>query len=177
MAIKRVLGVSILVLMTVAVAQGQSWQSQSPVSRPGVTPLPQGVYPSAQSYGANPAGYGGLPRSSNGNQAQSIPAPPRNGSETSPHYPYPPYNNPYYNGASAGAFLSGTVDWLFNLPSSLMDRVANFMDGNFFPETPATQGGPAQSQVQGEPSLQNDRVPATRTRPLPPASSYQPGVR
>ncbi|MGB6067754.1 MAG: hypothetical protein WBG50_23355 [Desulfomonilaceae bacterium] len=170
MAIKRVLGVSILVLMTVAVAQGQSWQSQSPDSQPGAAPVTQGVYPSGQSYGANPAGYSGLPQSSDRYQAQSVPLEPSSGRMAPPSYPYPPYHNPYYNGVSAGEFLSGTVDWLFNLPSGLIDRVANFMDGNFFPQTPATQGGAPQSQVQGESPVQENRVP---TQTLPPASSYQ----
>jgi hypothetical protein len=47
------------------------------------------------------------------------------------------------------------------LPAQLMDRVANFLDGNFFPQAPATHGttpqqpGPGDSSIQrgqGEPS-------------------------
>ncbi len=172
MAIYRVLGVSIVVLMTVSVAQGQSWQGQPQSAQPGISILPQGVPPGDQSYASTPPAYGSLPQSPSRYQAQTIPSDPGTGRDGPLPYQYPPYHNPYYNGASAGEFLSGTVDWLFSLPSSLIDRVTNFMDGNFFPQTPATQGGPAQSEVQGGPSFRDSQGPV---QPLPPAAVYQPG--
>jgi hypothetical protein len=174
MAIYRVLGVSIVVLMTVSVALGQTWQGQPQNVQPGISALPQGAPPGAQSYVATPPGYGSLPQSPSRYQAQPIPQDPGTGRDAPPPYQYPPYHNPYYNGASAGEFLSGTVDWLFSLPSGLIDRVANFMDGNFFPQTPATHGGPAQSEIQGGPSFRDSQGPV---QPLPPAAVYEPGSR
>ncbi len=174
MAIKRVLGVSIVVLITISIAQGQSWQDQPQGFRPGMAPLPQGAPPGDQSYAATPQGYGSMPQPSSRYQTQPIVPDPGTGRDAPPLYPYPPYHNPYYNGASAGEFLSGTVDWLFGLPSSLIDRVANFMDSSFFPQAPATHGGPTQSQVQRGPSFQDDRGPG---QPLPPATVYQEGSR
>jgi len=172
MAIKRVLGVSIVVLMMVSIAQGQNWQGQTSGLQPRIGPIPQGAPLPDQPYVATPPGYGNLPQSPSGYQAQSIPQHLGVGRDAPPPYPYPPYQNPYYNGVSTGEFLSGTVDWLFGLPSSLIDRVANFMDGNFFPQTPATHGGPPQPDVQREPSFQDDQGIAHQ---LPPAAIYQPG--
>ncbi|MGO9567147.1 MAG: hypothetical protein ACLP5H_06370 [Desulfomonilaceae bacterium] len=174
MAINRVLGVSIVVLMTASIAQGQSWQGQPQSLQPGVSPVPQGAPPVDQSYVPTPPGYGSLPQPPSRYQAQPIPADQGTVSDAPPPYQYPPYHNPYYNGASAGEFLSGTVDWLFSLPSGLIDRVANFMDGNFFPQSPATHGGPAQSEVQGGPSFRDSPAPV---QSLPPAAVYQPDSR
>ncbi len=174
MAINRVLGVSIVVLAMVSISQGQSWQGQPPAMQPAIVPLPQGAPPAAQSYDPAPPGYGSMPQSAGRYQAQQIPPDPGTGRNAAPSYPYPAYHNPYYNGASAGEFLSGTVDWLFSLPSSVIDRVANFMDGNFFPQSPATYGGPPQSEVQGPPAAQEtQRIEQS----LPPAAVYQPGSR
>jgi hypothetical protein len=174
MSINRVLGVSIAVLVMASISQGQNWQGQSPGLQPGIAPLPQGAPPAGQSYATTPPGYGSLPQPAARYQAQPILPDQGTGREAPPPYPYPPYHNPYYNGASAGEFMSGTVDWLFSLPSSLIDRVANFMDGNFFPQTPATSGGPPQSEVQSAPSTQeSQRIEQS----LPPAAVYQPGSR
>jgi hypothetical protein len=174
MSINRVLGVSIVVLAMVSISLGQNWQGQSPGLQQGAAPLPQGAGPSNQSYATTAPGYGNPPPSPGGYQAQQISPDQGTGREAPSPYPYPPYHNPYYNGASAGEFLSGTVDWLFNLPSSLIDRVANFMDGNFFPQSPATSGGTPRSEVQGAPSTQeSQRIEQS----LPPAAVYQPGQR
>jgi hypothetical protein len=174
MAIIRVLGVLIAVLAMTCVSQGQSWQGQPPGLQQGVAPPQQGAPPAARSYATTPPPYGSVPPAQSRYQAQSIPPDPATVRDAPPPYPYPPYHNPYYNGASAGEFLSGTVDWLFNLPSSLIDRVANFMDGNFFPQSPATSGGSPRSEVQGAPSTQeSQRIEQS----LPPAAVYQPGSR
>jgi len=172
MAIYRVLGVSIVVLMTVSVALGQTWQGQPQSLQPGISAPPQGALSRDQPYVATQPGYGSLPQPPSRYQTQPIPQDPGTGRDATPPYQYPPYHNPYYNGTSAGEFLSGTVDWLFSLPSSLIDRAANFMDGNFFPQTPATHGGPAQSEVQVGPSFRDSQGPV---QPLPPAAVYQPG--
>ncbi len=173
MSINRVLGVSIVVLVMVSVALGQNWLGQSPGLQPGMAPLPQGADSGNQSYATTTPGYGSLPQPPSRYQSQPMPPDQGSGREAPSPYPYPPYHNPYYNGASAGEFLSGTVDWLFSLPSSLIDRVANFMDGNFFPQSPATSGGTPQSEVQRAPSAQDSRIEQS----LPPAAVYQPGSR
>jgi hypothetical protein len=174
MSINRILGVSIVVLVMVSSSLGQSWQGQSPGLQPGMAPTPQGAAPAGQPYATTTPGYGSQPQSPSRYEAQSIPPDQGTGREAPSPYPYPPYHNPYYNGASAGQFLSGTVDWLFSLPSSLIDRVANFMDGNFFPQSPATSGGTPQSEVQRAPATQeSQRIEQS----LPPAAVYQPGSR
>ncbi len=174
MSLNRILGVSIAVLVMVSISLGQSWQGQSPGFQPGITPVPQGAVPTGQSCTTTTPGYESLPQSPSTYQARPIPPDQVTGRDVPPPYPYPPYHNPYYNGASAGEFLSGTVDWLFSLPSSLIDRVANFMDGNFFPQSPATSGGTPQSEVQRSPSVQETQ-PIGQS--LPPAAVYEPGSR
>jgi len=57
-----------------------------------------------------------------------------------PTYPYPQYHNPYYQPSDPRAVFNETVDWFFRLPSTVMDRFANFLDKNLFPASPATYG-------------------------------------
>ena len=90
MAINRVLGVSIVVLMTVSIALGQSWQGQPQGLQPGMAPLPQGAPPGDQSYVATPPGYGSLPQSPSRYQAQPIPPDPGNRPRRSAPLSVPP---------------------------------------------------------------------------------------
>jgi hypothetical protein len=174
MATKRVLGVSVVVLIMVSFAQGQSWQGQRQGLQPGMVLPPQAPPAADQSYGTIPPGYGSPPPPPSAVLQQSIPPDNPTGRDAQPLYQYPPYRNPYYNGVSAGEFLSGTVDWLFSLPSGLIDRFTSFMDGNFFPQSPATHGAPTQSEVQGARPLQDNQGSG---QALPPAAPYQPVSR
>ncbi len=63
-----------------------------------------------------------------------------------PTYPYPQYHNPYYQSSDPRTVFNETVDWVFRLPSNVMDRFANFLDKNFFPPSPATHGNEASPQ-------------------------------
>jgi len=88
-----------------------------------------------------------------------------------PVYPYPQYHNPYYRSSSPRDIFSGTVDWLVSFPTTLMDRVSNFLDRKVFPQVPAAQGSrsPAPGQVQSLPPV--PEKPAS----LPAAMPYKPG--
>lgn len=152
MGFKSFLRVSLLLLaMATTVAAQYGQVSAPPPAVPvGPTPPGQGTY-----------AYPGAAQS-------PLPAPqPQAYSDMNspdwPSYPYPPYHNPYYEGASPRDFFAGTLDWLLSLPSNVFDRFSNFVDGRFFPQTPATQGaanqtgvpaGPGQGFGSGQPPVQ-----------------------
>jgi hypothetical protein len=151
MRMLSVVAVSLLVLVSVSQAGAQgaqdpgSAQSFAPVPSGQAIPAPQGKYPSP--------GYGLQP------QAQPQPTTQYQQSGTAasqgewPYYPYPPYHNPYYEQRmSARDAFSGTIDWLLAFPSSVMDRIGNFLDGRVFPQAPAAQGTvPAVNHTPGAP--------------------------
>ncbi len=174
MKTKSLTCVALLVLTALCSAQGQ--QSQPPEAYSGVAPAPQErpttpppQVPPPQSDvtpARPPASY----------QVQPLPGDSSgiNYAEW-PTYPYPQYHNPYYDSAhQARSFVSGTIDWLFNLPSDLVDRFSNYMDGTFFPPTPATSGSQQGSHVSGTP---NPPGQAPGPVPLSPAGTQAPRSR
>jgi len=163
MGIKSILGVSLLTLALVASSEAQ--QSQYPVQTPGSAPVPNASTSPATPYLPPAPGY--FPGTQPPAQPQMQGPPQSSGVQQSewPHYPYPQYHNPYYQQMSPRDAISGTIDWVFSLPSHVMDRFSNFLDGNFFPQVPATQG------AQGQPNTQV--VPRTNPSP-PPATVYSP---
>jgi len=157
MGIKTVLGASFLILALVS----STWAQQGPPYpqvRPS-GPVPYGQTP-AVPYGAGPVqGSGYQPQAPSYPQGQQSPGGYGSNAAEWPYYQYPQYHNPYYQGVNPQEAISGTIDWFFTLPAHLMDRIANFLDGNFFPQAPATQGvtqqqpGQAQSTTQGGPGV------------------------
>jgi len=158
MRMHSVLGVSLLILITVSQAGAQ--HAQYPAPAPGSAPVPSGQGIPAPQATYPPQGYGAQPQ---------IPPQPiyqyqQPGTEAStgewPYYPYPPYHNPYYEQRmSPRDAITGTIDWLLALPSTLMDRMGNFLDGRVFPQAPAAQGvrpsaqdSPGAQPIAGAPS-------------------------
>lgn len=163
-----VLGVSLLILITVSQAGAQHAQYQAPTQ--SAAPVPSGQDIPAPQTPYSPQGFGGQP------QIQPQPMyqyqQPGTGPSTGewPYYPYPPYHNPYYEQRmSPRDALTGTIDWLLALPSSVMDRIGNFLDGRVFPQAPAAQG--ARSSAQG--SLEAQPIAGTPTG-LPEAGTTAP---
>ncbi|MDQ7785285.1 MAG: hypothetical protein RDU20_20535 [Desulfomonilaceae bacterium] len=162
MGIKSILGVCLLIPALVSPLAAQ--QSPYPVQAPGGSPPPYASTSPAAPHHLPPPGY------SPGGQEQFQPqfqgAPHSAGFQQSewPHYPYPQHHNPHYRQMSPRDAISGTIDWFFALPSHVMDRFSNFLDGNVFPQVPATQGAQDQSTPQVVP----------RTPPPPPAATYSP---
>jgi hypothetical protein len=58
-----------------------------------------------------------------------------------PHYPYPPYPNPFYEESPRRKPLADGVEWLWGLPSNVVERFSTFIDTRLFPNKPATHGG------------------------------------
>lgn len=167
MGIKSILGVSLLTLALVAASEAQ--QSQYPVQPPGAAPVPYASSSPATPY--SPPAAGSLPATQPLPQPQSQGGPPPSGVQQSewPHYPYPQYHNPYYQQMSPRDAISGTIDWVFALPSHIMDRFSNFLDGNFFPQVPATQGAQSQPNTQVVPGTNPSPLPATVYSPNSPS--------
>ncbi len=164
MGIKNILGVSLLTLILVSSVEAQ--QGRYPVQTPGLAPVP---YPSTSPvapYGPSVPGYSPAAQPPAPAPFQAVPGPSAGQQSQWPHYPYPQYHNPYYREMSPRDAISGTIDWVFALPSHLMDRFSSFLDGNVFPQVPATQG------AQGQPRPQV--VPNTNPPP-PPATPYSTG--
>jgi hypothetical protein len=70
----------------------------------------------------------------------SGPADPPADENEFPRYPYPPFPNPYFEGASNRNVLSEGIDWIWGASTSVAGRVSNFVDARLFPAKPATQG-------------------------------------
>jgi len=159
MLIRHVLRMVFIVLTCTSFSYG--WQSQPSGTPPGNTspaPAPPSV---AQQYQGVPQ-YGGAPQP----PPQYDPQQSVGGAQDPyPQYPYPQYHNPYYtgNGTTARDMLTHTMDWLFSLPLNLADRVSDFVDNRFFPQTPATHGGQPQSQIQGAGTSAGNSVPQQAT--------------
>jgi hypothetical protein len=136
-------------------------QSQGPIAAPQYQPPP----------GSAVQPYAPVPQGSPDQQGVAAGSAPGG-----PAYPYAPHPNPYYSGTDPKAILSGTIDWMFSLPSVLMDRVSNFMDATVFPQAPATAGSgnssPARTSVSVSPAGQ---PPAAG--PLPAAEPYAPPAK
>jgi hypothetical protein len=170
-----------LSLLLVAIAiPSVAWQTQPQPAQPaaqygGQAPsLP--AQPPYQGYsGGNqpvpsygqPAQYGqGNPYSQTGPQIA-----PQAGQGGHPNYPYPQHHNPYYDELNPRLFISNTLEWLIALPSNFMDRVSNFIDGQFFPEVPATSGQGGNTEA---PPLQPPQG-YDSSAPLPAAKPYTSG--
>jgi len=85
-----------------------------------------------------------------------------------PMYPYPDYHNPFYNGTSPRDLVSGTVDWIVGLPSTMMDSLSNLLDRKVFPQAPATHGANSPNSNAVKPLYVKPETPVT----LPPATPY-----
>ncbi len=125
-----------------SIAASQSYSSSNPSSAPPVPNAPQGSISSDASMPVDSSGW--------------------------PVYPYPSYHNPFYSENSARDLFSGTVDWIIGFPSTVMDRVSNFLDRKVFPQTPATHGAGSPNPKAVQPLYVAPEKPAT----LPPAKPY-----
>jgi len=161
----------LMVVATASLVFGQHYQEQR--LRSGLSPAPQETALPAEPPEASQQGHLPPPPPA-AYQAQPMP-----GDSTGmnyaewPSYPYPPYHNPYYDGSYyARTFLTGTIDWICNLPSHVVGRFSNYMDRSFFPVTPATSGSASGSQVPGAPSTGTPwRLPTPPPPPQSPAAS------
>ena len=88
-----------------------------------------------------------------------------------PNYPYPQYNNPYYDGGSPGNMVSGAIDWALSFPASAWDKLSEFLDSKVFPRAAATYGGAPQVQTVAPGAA------AQQPQSLPQANSYNPNGR
>lgn len=166
--------VSIAAIIVLAAGSVESQQSVYPVPNPQAAPFPQEVGPQGSPYADPPTGYQPTGPPVGGYQDQQ-PANQLSSSQGQwPTYPYPQYHNPYYQGADPRAALNGTIDWLFSLPSVLMDKVSNVVDKNFFPLQPATSGGTTVSPT-GTPQVhRHEQKPPG----LPPQTgTHEPSAR
>jgi len=166
---KSMLGISLLALTVTSVCWG--WQTGPTGQQPGApppyygTPSPDGQYVGAPQYGV---GTASPPQAYQGQPAPGESAAGQAG------YPYPPSDNPFFDVTMTRNFLSNSMDWLMGLPSNVFDRFSNYVDGAFFPQAPATQGGrPLQPEAAGPGQWQQ---PVARP-PLPPASPYERETR
>lgn len=160
---------TLLVLLTV-VTPAYVWGETLPLpSNPPLGTLSPGTAPGqplsqqSPSYPVQPSGQ--LPTTQPAGEASL-------GSDASgwPAYPYPEYHNPYYRGSSPRDIFSGTVDWLVTFPTTLMDRVSNFLDRKVFPQIPAAQGSRSPAPGQVQPLHLVPEKPAS----LPAAIPYKP---
>jgi hypothetical protein len=156
----RFAGMIFLIFSTASVTWG--WQA-GPVP-PGTGNAPLAGYPQAQGGPASEVspGYAAGAPTWQGNgtpPTQGLDVPGRQGYPT---YPYPPYHNPYFEGRVQPSFITRTLDWLFSVHTGVMDRVADYVDGKFFPRAPATSGRPG-------PPNQADPGPAGSPNVVPPS--------
>lgn len=160
--------VLLLSLVSFAQCQQNTPYSSSPVA--GSLPQVQGTT-QTPSYNGTNQGYNGPHDQQGGYPVQNQSLNPGTDATGWPNYPYPQYHNPYYGGVSTRDMVSGTIEWLVTLPSTVMDRFSGFMDRNFFPQSPATQGADSQKQAPTSPGTPAGGGTAES---LPPASVYSP---
>lgn len=165
MRIRSALGTSFLFL-TMASASW-TWQTTSTAPQPGGAVVPRRVEAPAPS-------QVGPQRGNAFDSSRSSVYPEERGRMYSaptrpdfPQYPYPRYHNPYFDGADAKNFFSNVFDWVFRLPSNLVNRFSDYVDTTFFPPTPATHGR----------SVQPARPSQRRPGSLPPAARFEPTAR
>ncbi len=163
--------VAILALMVGTVGVAAAWQRPSAGPPPAAPQMTQAqAYPPSPSGQPTPEGWPATP------PAGQPYAGPENQSPTAPgfpQYPYPQHHNPYFNDTPAGGFFSGAMDWLLSFPQTFLDRATNYIDGTFFPQTPATHGQSGQSGGKADPLAES----ASQRQPLPPAQRYVPQPR
>ncbi|HMK36278.1 MAG TPA: hypothetical protein VK463_14485 [Desulfomonilaceae bacterium] len=157
--------VVLIVLTWASVSYG--WQNQVPSHPGGNSNSGAGQSTTSQTVNQPVPQYEPQPQSLPGHTPQPFPQ-GSSAQEGYPQYPYPPYHNPYYGeGITPRDLFSNTLDWLFGLPSNIAERVSNFVDSKFFPQAPATQGGPPQSHIQGTPPSPDNTV---APQSVPPAA-------
>ena len=115
-----------------------------------------------------------LPRPAEAYQSQTIPGETAAEDPGVPHYPYPPYPNPFYEEFPQRKPLTDGMEWLRGLPSNVAERFSSFIDTTFFPNKAATHGG--------APSAQPPVSPPTQSLPQPfmpkaPRLNLIPGAR
>jgi hypothetical protein len=125
-----------------SIAAPQSYSSSNQSAAPPVPNTPQGSIPNDVSAPVDASGW--------------------------PVYPYPSYHNPFYTENAARDLFSGTVDWIIGFPTTVMDRLSNFLDRKVFPQTPATHGARSPNPNGVQPLYVAPEKPAT----LPPAKPY-----
>lgn len=170
MGIRSIIVGVFMVLMVVWSAGAQ--QGHYPIQSPTPARMPYGQPPAGPYTTGPPQAYGVPPQPPTSYHPIPAPGGSRGGGAEWPHYPYSRYHNPYYKGMNPKDALAGTIDWFFNLPAILMDRVSNFLDGNVFPERPATSGANWQQLPQGPPTNQVNPG-ALPNRPQPGAQLPQ----
>jgi hypothetical protein len=163
--------ITIVALMVGTAVLAGAWQRPTAAPQPVAPQMPQAqAYPPSTVGQPTPQGWPATPPA-----GQSY-AGPENQSSAQPGYPQYPYaqhHNPYYNEAAPGNYFSGVMDWLLSLPQSLLDRTTNYIDGTFFPQSPATHGQVGQSGGAADPQAES----AAQRQPLPPAQRYIPRSR
>jgi hypothetical protein len=163
--------IGILMLIPVAWSQAQ----QRPIPMPSAIGSPA---TSASAY--NPLSQASvpqrttLPRQADAYQPQSTSRETASDDPGVPHYPYPPYPNPFYEEFPRSKPLADGMDWLWGLPSNVVGRFSTFIDTTLFPNKPATYGGgaPACPPVSpGPPAAPQPFVPQA------PVPTGLPGTR
>lgn len=160
------------ILTVIVVSWAQAQQSPfSTVPRPapstppgtGYTPTPQLGIPQQA-----PA-----PRPLSQPYTQRIPGEVPNQDPTEPHYPYPPYPNPFYDGSTTPQnTLAGGMDWLRELPSNVVQRFSTFVDTHLFPKRAATHG--AATCESPAPPAAGQTLPRPFTPQVPQPQAPQP---
>ncbi len=154
---------SIFLLTLVVAAGSHAWQNpagntgqRGPAAAAGVPPQVgpqpgiQGVSPYAN---RPPEGY--QPPLAQPQQAPTA-------QDGWPHYPYPQYHNPYYEGPPNKNLLTHAVDWVLAVPSNAIEHLCDFLDRRVFPKIPATHGGGQQGDAADSTA---DRVPRSLITP------------
>jgi hypothetical protein len=168
MSLKSMVGISLLILTVPAASWG--WQPQPAARQPGTLPPTHSAPAPDQSVTGVPQDYRSGAPTGPGYQVPQAQGYSGASQPGHPQYPYPPYHNPYFGGYSARNFVSNTIDWLITLPSNVLDRFSNYLDGTIFPRAPATHG----QSVQPDTSVPHQSRHTPSTEPLPPASVYNP---
>ncbi len=170
---QAIVGVFLVTLWAASVCPGQN---MGPAPRmPGSAGIPgQFSGPGGQVMGGGQDYYRGSHQRPPTHMAQPAPGQVESVPSGHPSYPYPPYHNPYYDGTSHNSFVSNILDWVFSVPTSVMDRFADYVDRRFFPAAPATRGQNPNPAVMGGPGQSCAPVQAA---PAAPATAYDPDRR
>ncbi len=133
--------VSLLLTLVIFEGSVEAWQIQPTLQGQGPSLNKQPAYSSGPTQAAEPQPYPRPDAQTTVRPSYSEPAAPQNVDPEMPHYPYPKYHNPYYDGTPPGSLVSDALQWLMDLPAGAMEKFSNFMDSRFFPAKPATDGG------------------------------------
>lgn len=172
----------IIIVMAISWAQAQ----QSPPSIPSTSTLPplSGTgYAPQRPPSMPPQAPAATPPGSP--YTQRIPGEVIAQDPAEPHYPYPPYPNPFYDGGTRQNPLYEGMDWLRELPSQVVQRVNTFLDTTLFPKRAATHGGatpptpspPASNQSLPRPFAPQAQPPQAPQAPQAPLPDLVPGTR